>query len=212
MDQTIDIKKTARYSTYGNPNSAETVWVVLHGYGQLTPYFIRKFLSLDPDKNFVIAPEGLHRFYLNGTSGRVGASWMTKEEREQDISDNISYLNDLKTKIIDRYQFTKKVLLGFSQGGATGCRWHEHGNFKADYFVLWASVFPPDLEISLTSSIFNRSRNLFVVGRNDEYYNDENRTLLIQALEEKQLNFETILFDGTHNIDQETLSLLLFNK
>lgn len=205
MDQTIDIKKTARYSTYGNPETADTVWVVLHGYGQLTPYFIRKFHSLDPDNNFVIAPEGLHRFYLNGTSGRVGASWMTKEEREQDISDNINYLNDLKTNVIDQHVFNKKILLGFSQGGATACRWHEQGNFKADYFVLWASVFPPDLDISLASSIFHESNNYFVVGSKDEYYNSENRNLLIQSLKDKQLHFNTKIFDGAHTIDDTTL-------
>ena len=40
----------------------------------------------------IIAPQGLHKFYLEGTSGRVGASWMTKENREDDIKNYLVYL------------------------------------------------------------------------------------------------------------------------
>ena len=70
------------------------ILIALHGYGQLGQYFYRKFNSLEADFGLVV-PEGPHRFYLEGSSGRVGASWMTKEWREQDIQENNSYLKQL---------------------------------------------------------------------------------------------------------------------
>ncbi|MBK6951958.1 MAG: hypothetical protein IPH24_07885 [Crocinitomicaceae bacterium] len=108
MEHKLVISNTARYFSHGNPQAKNLV-VVLHGYGQLASYFIQKFEFLDPENYYVIAPEGLHRFYLNGTSGRVGASWMTKENREDDITNYLLYLNALLEKIIIVNQYYKKA-------------------------------------------------------------------------------------------------------
>jgi hypothetical protein len=43
----------------------------------------------------IIAPEGLSRFYRKGFSGDVVASWMTKDDRLDDMEDYVRYLNDL---------------------------------------------------------------------------------------------------------------------
>jgi hypothetical protein len=77
----------ARYSRLGEINDdTEQVWFVIHGYGQLAHYFIRKFALLENKNTCIIAPEGLSRFYVNElkeggfrNSDRVGATWMTKE-------------------------------------------------------------------------------------------------------------------------------------
>ena len=95
-EQTIETKKTARYYTLGTlSENTKTVWFVCHGYGQLANYFLRNFKLLENEKTFVISPEGFHRYYLNGFSGRVGASWMTKEDRLNDIADYVAYLDQL---------------------------------------------------------------------------------------------------------------------
>src|SRR5690606_41470350 len=112
--ETIQINKSARYETFGNISKADTIVFALHGYGQLVSYFIKKFNTLNPEKYFIVAPEGLHRFYLNGSSGRVGASWMTKEDRENDIKDYINYLNHLWDSIQTEKKFDTIVLLCFS--------------------------------------------------------------------------------------------------
>lgn len=72
-----------------------------------------------------MAPEALNRFYLEGFAGRVGATWMTKEERLQEIDDYVNYLNQLYKTILantDTSEITVNIL-GFSQGVATVCRW-----------------------------------------------------------------------------------------
>jgi hypothetical protein len=88
VKKNIIVTKTARYFISGEPSeSIEQVWFVCHGYAQLANYFIRNFEILNDGKNLIIAPEGLNRFYWKGFSDRVVASWMTKEDREDDIKD-----------------------------------------------------------------------------------------------------------------------------
>ena len=135
---TLLVPKTARYYTLGAaPYITKTVWFVLHGYGQAAEYFIRHFSDLDLGMNVVIAPEGLSRFYVNGLTGRVGASWMTKEDREDEIKDQCEYLNAVAMDAgIDLQNPKQKiVLLGFSQGTATTVRWLLNSGFIFKF--LW---------------------------------------------------------------------------
>lgn len=204
MEKQLKIEKTARYFTYGNEKTAKNLWIVLHGYGQLPYYFIRKFQTLNPEENFIVAPEGIHRFYLEGTSGRVGASWMTKEARDSDIEDNNKYLDNLAKELLKKKSFDQKILLGFSQGGATATRWHESGCFNADVFVLWASIFPPDLDFNPNESILLKSKNFFVIGNDDPFYKDKEGE--VKELFKSQIfSFKTLNFDGKHDISSEPL-------
>jgi len=208
MKNTIQIKKTAKYATYGDPETAQTILFALHGYGQLAQFFIRKFNMLNENEYFVIAPEGLHRFYLKGASGRVGASWMTKEERQTDIDDYISYLDELWLKINSEYSFENKILLGFYQGGATASRWHNLGNYKADKILLWAAIFPTDMSLDFLNK-FSESNNYFVLGDEDEYLSIEQGENSIDALNLLGVEFQIVKFSGKHNIDSKTLLNLI---
>ena len=204
MTKSIQINKTAKYVTYGNPNTAKTILFALHGYGQLVEFFIRKFNVLNENEYFVVAPEGLHRFYLKGASGRVGASWMTKEERQSDIDDYINYLDLLFDEVSAKYNFENKILLGFSQGGATASRWHNLGCFKADKFVLWAAVFPSDMASEFSNN-FQNSTNYFVLGDEDEYLTIEQGEDSVKELNDSNIQFKFVKFLGKHNIDAKTL-------
>ncbi|WP_027420632.1 alpha/beta hydrolase [Crocinitomix catalasitica] len=200
----INYQTEGRYTTFGNPEKADTLIIALHGYGQLATYFIRKFYTLNPDKYFIICPEAPHRFYLKASSGRVGASWMTKEDRLVDIRHYITYLNALGDDINRKYTFDQYILIGFSQGGATASRWLANTAIKFDTFILWAAVFPPDLEDHQHAK-FKSNQNYFVYGDDDIYITDEQALLQKNKLKEIGLNFELIKFSGKHDIDSETL-------
>ncbi|HLW30221.1 MAG TPA: hypothetical protein VKX29_05125 [Brumimicrobium sp.] len=204
MEEKLIISKTVRYFTHGNKDTADNIWIVLHGYSQLPEFFIRKFKALDPAKNFVVAPEGMHRFYREGTSGRVGASWMTKEARLDDIADNHKYLNQLADKLLQNKKYKQRFLLGFSQGGATASRWHNSGNFNAHNFILWASIFPEDISIEEGKSGMMHSNNYFVVGKYDSYFKGKFEE--VQSYFNAQI-FETKIknFEGGHDIETATL-------
>jgi predicted esterase len=207
----INIQKTGRISVHGQIEKSKTLLIALHGYGQLVPYFIRKFHQVNSDDILVIAPEGLHRFYLNGTSGRVGASWMTKEARLDDIEDNINYLNQVYSVYNQNHTFQKVIVLGFSQGAATAARWIEKTEFRIDAFIQWAGVFPPDLEINANNSKWQSLKHFYVVGNQDPYFAENSNDAYNQSEWLKKHNFhpEISTFEGKHDIDAATLNRIL---
>lgn len=205
--QTFNHSKTYRYTESGAPEKANHLIIALHGYGQLPEFFIRKFSTLNQD-HYVVCPEGPHRFYLKGTSGRVGASWMTKEARLDDIEDNNNWLTGLLEQLTKSNSFDKITLLGFSQGAATAARWHEKRRIAYN-FVLWAGVFPPDLELPLESNAFSSSKNFFLVGDEDEYFSTAKIEAMRHQLRERKLEFEFIPFSGKHDITPDALEKLL---
>lgn len=204
MEQKLKADKTFRYEISSNSRTFDMVLYVLHGYGQQAQYFIRKFHSVF-DKILVVAPEGMHRFYLKGSSGRVGASWMTKEAREDDIDDNIQWLNQLDAVITKQFKPERRIILGFSQGGATAARWFHKGNVSFESMILWACVFPPDL--SPEEEVESAARQHFIIGTKDEFYNSDDQKELFDFYENK--GFKTHSYVGTHDIEKTALESLL---
>jgi predicted esterase len=209
--ENINTQKTGRIAVHGQIEKSKTLLIALHGYGQLVPYFIRKFQQVNSDDIMVIAPEGLHRFYLNGTSGRVGASWMTKEARLDDIEDNINYLNQVYSVYNENQTFQKVIVLGFSQGAATAARWIEKTEFRIDAFIQWAGVFPPDLEINANNSKWQSLKHFYVVGNQDPYFAENSNDAYNQSewLNKHNFHSEISTFEGKHDIDPATLNQIL---
>lgn len=203
LEQKLTAPKTFRYWISGDLEKASKLIIVLHGYGQLAEFFIRKFNGI-PEDYLIVAPEGMHRFYLNGTSGRVGASWMTKEDRESDIADNLNWLTQLFAELTEQKSFEKTILLGFSQGGATATRWYFSQKVEFNQLILWASIFPPDLE---KPEIKSNSNNYFVIGSNDEYYDAEAQITEIELYQ--KIGFKTLQFEGRHDVEIKILNQML---
>ena len=202
---------SARYYKLGEL-SADTkqIWFVLHGYGQLGRYFLNKFESIVEKNICVIAPEGLSRFYLETPSqskrksDRVGATWMTRENREMDIENYIRYLDNVYTQEIKDRKLPVTVL-GFSQGAATASRWVMRGNVKFDRLVLWAGIFPPDMNFESGSAILQSREVIFVYGKRDPFLTAE-RFKEMEALTAKlKITPKIITFDGEHDIDKGAL-------
>lgn len=205
----ISITKTARYFTLGKAN-AETkyVWIVLHGYGYHAGFFIKKFEPVLKPNTFIVAPEGLNKFYKEGFNGNVGATWMTKEDRLNEIADYVNYLNilydELKLNLKDAN--FKLVTVGFSQGGATLIRWLNNRKVKTDYLVLWGSRIPGDFDFNRNKDLFDNSKNLLYIGREDPFLKYIDIDNYKNIIDQHNLNFETIWFDGKHDIPKQVLS------
>lgn len=209
LQKNIIIPKTARYFILNEPTEQiEQVWFVCHGYAQLANYFINNFDELDKNKNLIIAPEGLHRFYWKGFSERVVASWMTKEDRENDILDYINYLNVVYSEVISslKNKNIKINVLGFSQGTATVCRWLASNNVKADSLILWAGAFPPDMNFEKNKEVFKKLKTFVVVGDADEFITEEEVLKHADLLKKNEIAFELIRFQGKHEINKQTLT------
>jgi predicted esterase len=204
----INVTKRARYHQIGEANSStKKVWIVLHGYAMLSEFFIKKFEILNDGETLIIAPEALNRFYITENFSRVGASWMTKLERENDIIENNQYIESLFQKVakdIGHSNFQLNVL-GFSQGSATACRWIFFGNNKVNNFIVWAGDIPKD---SLTEE--NRSKwnslNIFLVfGTKDPLITTDLSLKFQKRISEYKLNFDLVEYDGDHRIFPKVL-------
>lgn len=214
-EQSLHFPFEARYFKVGQIENATEVWFVLHGYGQLAEYFIRKFSRFEKENICVIAPEALSRFYLEdiptraaGGSNRVGATWMTRENREADIRNYISYLNSVYEKEIGSKKI-RTTLLGFSQGSATVTRWALDGKVQFDRLILWAGIFPPDMDFQKGHDLLVQKDVIEVLGKSDPFITKE-KVLEFKRLSEA-LNIEPKLieFDGGHDIDSATLAGLI---
>lgn len=207
LKKTISINKTARYFQLGEFTDKTTnVIIACHGYGQLANYFLKWFEPFELRNTVIIAPEGLSRFYWNGFSGKVVASWMTKEDREDDINDYINYLDE----VISQLNLDPKITisaLGFSQGGATITRWVARSKHTFQNLILWAAVFPEDIKIETIGKKVKSSVEI-LFGDNDQFYSIDQINLIKENLISTGsfLNFH--IFNGDHKIYSEPLNNL----
>lgn len=207
----------ARYYKFSGVNRDNPqVWFVMHGYGQLARYFIKKFKLLENKNICVIAPEGLSRFYLEdiptrvaGGSNRVGATWMTKENREMDIENYINYLQAIYDIELKNTNNANVTLLGFSQGAATVTRWAISNKPKFQRFILWAGIFPPDMNFETGRNVFGNKEVVTVYGKEDPFITEERKGEMKMLCKQLQVTPKQILFEGGHDINDAALQQLI---
>jgi predicted esterase len=199
----IRTTRTARYFTLGeHTDSTEYIWIVLHGYAQLAKDFIRPFEVLDNGKNFIIAPEALNRFYAKGFSGQPAATWMTSEDRLNEISDYVHYLDQLYEELGLHASRAKVILLGFSQGVATASRWLHATHAIINHFIIYAGEVGKELLTPLSAKL-RSTPILYVTGKKDPMITREEHLLVYRLMQELQA--ELMEFDGGHEILPKTI-------
>jgi predicted esterase len=210
QEKKLIVPRTARYYTLGMPSEyTRQLWIVCHGYGQLARYFLRHFAVLDDGATVVVAPEGLSRFYLDGFSGRVGATWMTKEDRLSEIDDQAAYLNLLLQELLSQVPADVEVhVLGFSQGGATVCRWLSTRQVPCHRLVLWAASFPEDIDFEAGQAAFRNLPVDIVYGTQDEFISPEAIRRKQQLMTQLGITPRIHTFEGGHTIHQPLLGEL----
>lgn len=202
----ISVRRTARYFTLGPAAAtAREVWIVLHGYGQLAARFLRAFAPLDDGARCIVAPEGLSRFYAEaGRNDKIGASWMTREDRLAEIDDYVRYLDALYVEVMGGAAVPVTVL-GFSQGTATAARWLAQGNVRAGRLILWGGEVPPDLDLAAARQRWEKTDVTLVVGSEDPYITPKVLSRDEQRLREHGISFRVEGFEGGHEIVPDVL-------
>jgi predicted esterase len=213
QEHLIKVERTARYYTLGELNNkTKSIWFVIHGYGQLAQYFIKKFVQIQDEETFVVAPEAISRFYLDDNYSRVGASWMTKDLRQSEIDEYISYLNQIYDKVLKDSDLAniEVNLVGFSQGCATVCRWLGDGYIKCNRLLLWAGFFSNGITEVIDPKKLDKIKTYYIHGDKDEFliaYPEIAKKFQENMIAE--INPEIISFEGGHTIHEPTLKELV---
>jgi predicted esterase len=203
--------RRARYYTIGGGEQPlSEAWIVLHGLGQMASAFIKYFQSIASPGRLIVSPEALNHYYVTaGASGRtadakVGATWMTRMDRENEIADYVDFLDAVWRETATGA--ARVTVLGFSQGVATACRWVAMGTSRVDRLVAWAGQLPPDVDPSVFAKL--PGGLTLVAGTTDEYSawiaeGNHDARLMLAGVRPR-----VVTFDGGHRMDRLTLDSL----
>jgi predicted esterase len=149
-----------------------------------------------------VSIQGLHRFY-HPKRGDVIASWMTREDRELAIADNIAYVD----AVLDRLEREHGrppclVHVGFSQGAAMAWRAALRCARRADGLVAFGGDIPPELRDDLAAS----PQVLVARGDTDEWYTAAQFEADLAALLEHGVRYEAFGFAGGHAWSEPVLA------
>lgn len=212
----LEVPRSARYALLGQPGPhVREVWVVLHGYRQLGPRFIRRFARVARPWRLICAPDALNRFYVGDAPGRhgpdaqVGGTWMTREDRVTEIGDYVRYLDLLHAHLQGLLpEPVPTVALGFSQGCHTLARWAGYGTARPATVVLWGETLPPDLDLSRARAGFAGARLWSVQGREDTHITADLLSREEAQMAEMGVSVERRWHPLGHVVEPETLDAL----
>ena len=204
----VSYQTTNTYSTLNELNSdTKNIWIVCHGIGFLSKYFISYFKDLNTDENYIIAPQAPSKYYQTKAYKYVGASWLTKENRDLEIENVLNYLE----AVMDLENLPKDkniILLGFSQGVSIVTRWMAKRKILCNHLVIHSGSIPTEFDASNFSYLPNLKTTI-ICGDNDEY--------LTPSKIEAQLTYaqsifpnspELIKFNGRHVMHPGSLEKL----
>ncbi|WP_109300718.1 alpha/beta hydrolase [Aquimarina sp. AU474] len=173
QEKEISYQNTNTYSTLNRLTPAtKNVWLVFHGIGYLSRYFIRLFDSLKEEENYVIAPQAPSKYYKGEGYRRVGSSWLTKENTLRETENILRYVDAVMDyeKIPEHVNF---IVLGYSQGVSIASRWIARNKINSDAFVMISGGFPKELQKENFTFLNQNTKITHIVGEKDPYFEIE---------------------------------------
>ena len=168
------IHRTIATETHGRylvdiPEHSRATLVGFHGYQENAAITLDVLRQIAAGRSIgIVSVQGLHRFYTRAND--VVASWMTKEDRELAIADNVAYVAKVLSAVADEYGITRPLIYaGFSQGVAMAYRAAALAQRPCDGVIALAGDVPPDvapLAASLPPVLIGR-------GTEDKWYTAE---------------------------------------
>jgi predicted esterase len=145
--------------------------VGFHGYGEAAEAQLDRLRSVPGAEDWLlVSVQGLHRFY-NRRSQDVVASWMTRQDRELAMADNLRYVRGVVDAIGRSPSAPSQVVFaGFSQGAAMAFRAACDCPRGVPAVVAVGGDVPPELDASALARV---KRAFLARGDGDEWYTDE---------------------------------------
>jgi predicted esterase len=165
-----------------------------HGYMENAAIMLPRLAEISGAAGWtLVSIQALHRFY-RGSAQAVVASWMTREDREEAIADNLAYVDNALATVPDASS-AAVVYVGFSQGASMACRAAVRGRSRGAGIIAVGGDVPPEL-LADSSAVFPPV--LLVRGDTDEWYTAAKMDADVNALREHRVDVETLVHPGGH--------------
>lgn len=196
------------YSTLNTyTEHTKNVWFVCHGMGYLSRYFLRYFKDLNPEENYIIAPQAPNTYYQGKDFKHVGASWLTRENTKTETENLMQYF-DAIFKAENLPNNINLIVLGYSQGVSVAMRYVAKRQLKCSQLVLHSGGIPKELVAS--DFEFLKTKVSLIYGTKDEYLNDERMEYETNRVNELFRNEATIIpFEGVHEVNKRIINGLV---
>lgn len=209
LEKSVRYQSRNTYETLNNfTKETKNVWIVFHGIGYLSKYFLKYFDKLNSIDNYIIAPQAPSKYYLNNSYKHVGASWLTKVNTKTEINNNLNYLDAIleEERILSKH---KLIIFGYSQGVSMATRWVAQRKIECDHLVFYAGGIPDELTKNDFSHLANTTQISIIIGNKDEYLTKERLTI---EREKSRIIFDgrakEHIFDGGHIVKKELINNL----
>jgi predicted esterase len=189
MAETHLIETTIHGRYLVRPGSSRFL-VGFHGYGQTAEIMLRDMEQIAGSGEWtLVSIQALNRFYAK--NDETGACWMTRQDREEAIVDNIVYVQRVIAAFPER---SRLVFAGFSQGVAMA--WRAAMNIPCDGVISLSGDVPPDVTSpNLPPALLGR-------GKYENWYNEEKFNKDLSFLRGRA-EVETCVFTGGHEWTDE---------
>ena len=210
MKKAVNYLSTSSYETLNEiSDNTKYIWVVFHGMGYLSRYFLSHFKGLPSEEHYVIAPQAPAKYYMNMQFTKVGASWLTKEETQTEIENVLSYL-DAVWDAEGGGKDLQLCVLGYSQGLSIASRWVARRKIQCNKLIFFSGGMPAELEPPDFDFLPTETDIYMIYGDKDHYLTPERLVHEQQRFEEIfRDRGQRIVFNGGHEMKPDILSQLI---
>lgn len=175
--------------------------VGFHGYGEGAEAQLDRMRRISgADRWLRVSIQGLHRFYQRRADAVV-ASWMTRQDRELAIGDNLAYVAAVMDAVYREYPGVPRVVFaGFSQGVALTFRAAAAASHAVDGVIAAGGDVPPELDACALRSV---RRALVCHGTRDEWYTKTIFGRDVRRLRDAGVTVRAVDVDGGHEWSDE---------
>ena len=176
------------------PEHSRATLVGFHGYQESAAIHFEILRQLAHGRSIgIVSVQALNRFYNRAND--VVAGWMTREDRELAIADNVAYVAHVLSAVTDEFGITRPLIYaGFSQGVAMAYRAAAFAQRPCDAIIALAGDVPPDVA-PLAASL---PRVLLGRGTEDKWYDADMAAADLNVLKAAGVNVSEHVFEGGH--------------
>ena len=170
--------------------------VGFHGYGEAADTQMDRMRAIPgADRWFLVSVQGLHRFYQRRTN-EVIASWMTRQDRETAIADNLAFVAAVIADVAANWPTSGPlVFAGFSQGVAMAFRAATNAARQVAGIIAVGGDIPPEIGAPALHCVTSA---LVCRGAKDDWYTSGKFADDARRLRDAGVPVRPVAFDGGH--------------